>query len=302
MSRTAALNAVTRVGGRLLAKGSKHSPTILTVVGVAGGVTSSVLACKATLGLEDVQEDHQARVNYVRENRDLAEENGVEVNTKTFARDLTRAHLHYAYDLTKLYGPAVSLGGASILCIGVGHGIMHKRQASLIAAYAVVEQGFEQYRGRVRAALGDEKDQEFRFGPSTTETGKDSTGTKVTSTEFETRPNDKSMYARFFDEASPRWSHRPEENLITVKVVQEWATNRLHSRGHLFLNEVYRDLGIPETQAGQVVGWKLTSGAKGDNYVDFGLNEGGEPLRRFINGDEASIFLDFNVREILSEL
>lgn len=73
------------------------------------------------------------------------------------------------------------------------------------------------------------------------------------------------------------------------------ANDRLHARGHLFLNEVYEALGLPHTQAGAVVGWVV---GNGDNFVDFGLYTG-EAARDFVNGREGSILLDFNVDGIV---
>ena len=65
------------------------------------------------------------------------------------------------------------------------------------------------------------------------------------------------------------------------------------------MNEVYQALGIPETEAGQVVGWIYdpeNPDHKGDNYVDFNIYDlHREKSRDFVNGYERSILLDFNV-------
>ena len=107
-------------------------------------------------------------------------------------------------------------------------------------------------------------------------------------------PNKESIYARFFDETCDNWSKTPEYNLIFLKAKQSYANNMLHARGHLFLNEVYDDLGIPRSQAGQEVGWFLNK--NGDNYVSFGLTDVyRETSHNFVNGHERSVLLDFNV-------
>ena len=68
----------------------------------------------------------------------------------------------------------------------------------------------------------------------------------------------------------------------------------LISRGHVFLNEVYDALGFERTEAGNVVGWVLNK--DGDNYIDFGIYDITSPGGRlFVNGQEPSILLDFNV-------
>ena len=74
----------------------------------------------------------------------------------------------------------------------------------------------------------------------------------------------------------------------------------LRSRGHLFLNEVYDMLGYPRIKEGNIIGWIYDEkNPVGDNFVDFNIY----PLNgivdqakiNFINGDERSILLDFNV-------
>ena len=56
-------------------------------------------------------------------------------------------------------------------------------------------------------------------------------------------------------------------------------------------------LGIPRTQAGQIVGWIYDEKHPiGDNKVDFGIyNTYNEANRNFVNGYERTILLDFNV-------
>ncbi|MBO5906172.1 MAG: hypothetical protein J6Q84_07130 [Kiritimatiellae bacterium] len=110
-----------------------------------------------------------------------------------------------------------------------------------------------------------------------------------------------SQYARFFDESSPMWNDNSEMNLAFIKLQERYANDKLKSVGHIFLNEVYDMLGIPRSKAGQVVGWIYEeNNPNGDNYVDFGLSEGG--ASRFVNGYEKSVLLDFNVDgEIISK-
>lgn len=103
-----------------------------------------------------------------------------------------------------------------------------------------------------------------------------------------------SQYARFFDDGCTGWSRDPEYNLMFLRCQEQHANERLKTKGHLFLNEVYDSLGIPRTKAGQMVGWIYDSN-NGDNYVDFGIFNGSENSRAFVNGRERSILLDFNV-------
>ena len=110
-------------------------------------------------------------------------------------------------------------------------------------------------------------------------------------------PNLYSDYARFFDDGCNGWSKDPEQNLTFLKCQQAYANEKLKAKGYLFLNDVYKMLGIPATKAGQIVGWIYDEkNPIGDNFVDFGLYDMNKPVvRDFVNGYERTILLDFNV-------
>lgn len=104
-----------------------------------------------------------------------------------------------------------------------------------------------------------------------------------------------SQYARYFTETCPGWTKDAEFNLMFLLRVQNYATEKLKTRGYLFLNEVYDMLGIPRTKAGQIVGWIYKeNNTDGDNCVDFGIYKT-DKNANFVNGFENSILLDFNV-------
>lgn len=103
-----------------------------------------------------------------------------------------------------------------------------------------------------------------------------------------------SPYAVFFDEDSAMWTKHPECNKMFLLQQQEYANQKLKARGYLFLNEVYDMLGLPRTAKGQLIGWVYDAhNPVGDNYVDFGIFDNRN--RKFVNGFEKSVLLDFNV-------
>ena len=111
-------------------------------------------------------------------------------------------------------------------------------------------------------------------------------------------PSKKSVYARFFDEYSPQWTAYPEQNLVFLKHTESMMNDMLLAKKHVFLNEVYDALGIERTSAGAVVGWVLNG--DGDNFISFGMYDfDSERGRAFINGNEHSILLDFNVDGVI---
>lgn len=100
----------------------------------------------------------------------------------------------------------------------------------------------------------------------------------------------KSVYARFYNEESTRnWSTDPDINRLFIRTVQNHLNDRLRTRGFLFLNEVYNELGLSWTKAGQLVGWLWSSDEpqKSVSFSDYEEGEGG------------AILLDFNVEGVI---
>lgn len=103
-----------------------------------------------------------------------------------------------------------------------------------------------------------------------------------------------SQYARIFDDSCIGWTKDPEYNMNFLKCQQNYCTEKLRSKGHLFLNEVYDILGFPRTKAGAMVGWVYDEEHPiGNNFVDFGLTD--DRNSDFINSYKNTAILDFNV-------
>lgn len=304
MKKAEIMNTLTRKFYRVGFKFKKHSPEILVGAGVVGVVASAVMACKATTKLDDVLAETKDTVDKIHDVTEHPEKipEGKEYTVEDSKKDLTIVYTQAGVKLVKLYGPAVVLGTISIAAIIGGHHILRKRNIALAAAYTAVDKGFKEYRGRVLERFGEEVDRELRYNIKAKEIEKtvtDSNGkeTVVKETVDVADPNLTSDYARFFDDGCTGWTKDPEFNLMFLKDQQRYANDLLKSKGHLFLNEVYDMLGIPRTQAGQVVGWIYDEkNPIGDNFIDFGIYDiADERKRSFVNGYERTILLDFNV-------
>lgn len=304
MKKAEIMNTLTRKFYRVGFKFKKHSPEILVGAGVVGVVASTVMACKATTKLDDVLAETKDTVDKIHDVSEHPEKipEGKEYTAEDSKKDLTIVYTQAGIKLVKLYGPAVALGTASIAAIIGGHHILRKRNIALAAAYTAVDKGFKEYRGRVLERFGEEVDRELRYNIKAKEIEKtvtDANGkeTVVKETVNVADPNLTSDYARFFDDGCTGWTKDPEFNLMFLKDQQRYADDLLKSKGHLFLNEVYDMLGIPRTQAGQIVGWIYDEkNPIGDNFVDFGIYDiADERKRSFVNGYERTILLDFNV-------
>lgn len=304
MKKAEIMNTLTRKFYRVGFKFKKHSPEILVGAGVVGVVASAVMACKATTKLDDVLAETKDTVDKIHDVTEHPEKipEGKEYTVEDSKKDLTIVYTQAGVKLVKLYGPAVVLGTVSIAAIIGGHHILRKRNIALAAAYTAVDKGFKEYRGGVLERFGEEVDRELRYNIKAKEIEKtvtDANGkeTVVKETVDVADPNLTSDYARFFDDGCTGWTKDPEFNLMFLKDQQRYANDLFKSKGHLFLNEVYDMLGIPRTQAGQVVGWIYDEkNPIGDNFIDFGIYDiADERKRSFVNGYERTILLDFNV-------
>ena len=290
---------LTRAIGKAGLTLKKHSPEILAAVGTFGVVASAVMACKATTKISEILDDTNDQLNTIREAANTSEL-ADQYSAEDAKKDTTIVYVQTGVKFVKLYGPAVAVGVASLGCLLGSNHILRKRNIALAAAYTAVDKSFKAYRGRVVERFGEEMDRELRYNIKAKEvqeiiTDENGNETTVTSTiEVPEINHDNSEYARCFDETCIGWTRDPEYNMMFVTQIQNWANDRLQSKGYLYLNEVYEMLGFQRTKAGQVVGW-LYNG-DGDNYVDFGIfNIKDKQKRRFVNGYEKSIWLDFNV-------
>ena len=302
MSKTGMKINVKTAAKKAMFNMKKHSPEILIVAGIAGVVTSAVMACKATMKVNEVLAETKENINKV---HDVMADQGIsekEYSKEDSARDLAIIYGKAGAKLAKLYGPAIALGGLSLTAIVCSNNILRKRNVALAAAYTAIDTSYKQYRSRVIEKFGENVDHEMKYGikavqieeKTVDENGKKKTVKKTVEV---VNPYDYSDYARFFDVGNPNWEKDSEYNLMFLKRQQAYANDKLKANGYLFLNEVYDMLGIPKSKAGQVVGWIYDpENGSGDNYVDFGIyNVNREAARDFVNGYERTILLDFNV-------
>ena len=303
MNKTEIMGSLTRTFHKTGLTLKKHSPEILLVTGVVGVVASTVMACKATLKVDEIVDETKETIDRIHEAKEAGvTQAGEEYIEEDSTKDLAITYIQTGVKFAKLYGPSVVLGVASIGCILGSHNIIRKRNIALAAAYTAVDTSFKEYRGRVIDRFGKDLDRELKYGIKAEEVeetvvdenGKEKTVKKTIQVADEPKPSE---YAKFFDEYCKGWQKDPDYNLMYLRNMQSFANDKLRCQGFLFLNDVYEMLGIPKTKAGQIVGWIYDKEHPiGDNYVDFGIYDlDSESKRLFVNGHERSILLDFNV-------
>lgn len=279
----------------------KNSPEILLGAGIVGFVGTIVLACRATCRADEVLEFHRRKIKDINDAKKVSDsdpEGEMSYDVEIYRQDKAIRYLKTTGSLAKLYAPTVAVGTLSLACILTSRNIMQKRYLGVVAAYNGVSAAFEEYRKRVRDEYGEGLDKHFRYGttyeelPVYDENGK-KTKEKEQVEKTETgmvMPTDDSC--RFFDSSNPNWDKNPTFSMMWLKGQQNILNDILHTRGHMFLNEVYDALGFPHTPQGAVLGW---IDGEGDDCIDFGLYDPNkESVRRFVNGVDNVIMLEFN--------
>lgn len=281
-------NTWTRAVGRSVLTAKTHSPTLLFVGGVAAMGATVFLACRATLRVETVLEETNLNLEEARQLR----ADGKYVDENDYAKDIAYSYVDAAARLTKLYGPAILTGVASVAMLTQSHRILTNRNAALTAAYTTLDAAFTQYRRRVVSELGEEKDLEFRHGKNS-RTIVEETDKGPKKTQMDTfNPNELSGYAVIFERGCKMWQPSIAVNRSFLECVEDFSNKKLDQQGWVLLNDVYKALGFPETTAGAIVGWTRDGG---DKRISFGLHPGRERAHAFLQGVDNSVILDFNV-------
>ncbi len=279
----------------------KNSPEILLGAGIVGFVGTIVLACRATCRADEVLEFHRRKIKDINDAKEIADadpEGEMSYDIEIYRQDKAIRYLKTTGSLAKLYAPTVAVGALSLACILTSRNIMQKRYLGVVAAYNGLSAAFEEYRKRVRDEYGEGLDKHFRYGTTYEELPVYDENGKKTKEKEQVEKTETGMVmqtddsCRFFDSSNPNWDKNPAFSMMWLRGQQNILNDILHTRGHVFLNEVYDALGFPHTPQGAVLGW---IDGEGDNCIDFGLyDQNKENVRRFVNGVDNVIMLEFN--------
>lgn len=210
-----------------------HSPEILLVSGLIEGVVGTILACRATYKAKDL---------------------------KKYEFPDKKSKVAAQIDICKGYAPAVGVMAAGIVSVCASHGIMRSRYAGVVSAYGALTTSFMEYRNRVREEVGEKREEELYYGTekesiSVKVTQKDGKERKVTKKLDVRRKNGLSQYAQKFDPKESLGDTDPiyvDSFLVTT---ENNANDMLKATGHLYLNDVRKNLYIDTDDVGQLVGW-----------------------------------------------
>lgn len=213
---------------------AKHSPEILTGFGIAGMVTTTVLAVRATPKALDIMAEEQER---------RKREGETEYYEKLPVKDVVK--------LTwKCYIPAAATCALSAACLIGAHNIHARRTAALATAYKLSETAIAEYREKVVETIGEKKEQAIREKVAKEKIEKDPVTTKeVIITEKGNTLCYDVLSGRYF-----------KSDIDKIKKAENVLNKKMMSEMYLSLNEFYIELGLRPTSLGNELGWNLDDG------------------------------------------
>lgn len=199
---------------------SSNAPSILTGVGVAGVLSTVVLAVKAT----------PTALSYIWD----AESGGDK------ATPLQKAQLTW-----KLYLPAAISGAATITAIVMAHSTHNKRNAALMSVYTLTERAFKEYRDELISQEGENKDRKIRDEVAHKRVDQDPVETTQV---IITGSGDSLCY----DSISGRYF---KSNVEKIRKAQNDINHSVINHMYVSHNDFYRAIGLPPTGLGEELGW-----------------------------------------------
>lgn len=210
----------------------RNSATILTCVGAAGVVATTVTAVKATPKAVLLLEQAKA----------------------SKGEDLTT--VEKVKTAGPVYIPTILLGAGTIACIFGANVLNQRNQASLMSAYALVDGSYKDYRKKVDELYGEEAGDNVRAGIA-----KD----KYEEDPYELEDNNKRL---FYDAYSERYF---EADPTTVQRAEYEINRTLMLDDAVLLNEWHELLDLEPLEHGDNWGWSscMNSEMYWQTWIDF---------------------------------
>ena len=206
----------------------RHAPEILTSVGIAGMIGTTIMAVKATpkalrLIEERKKEEHREKLP------------PVEVVKTTW----------------KCYVPAVVTGVASTACLLQASSINARRNAALVTAYNLSRTALTEYKNKVVETIGESKEKSIRDHIAKDKVEADPVQNhEVILTERGTTLCYDSVFGRYFQ------SDRDTIQRAINKINRNIVSGEMYAS----LNDFYEEIGLPPTKVGYDLGWNVDDG------------------------------------------
>jgi len=226
------LKVITREMGRTI---NRNSPSILTGLGIAGFITSIVMAAKATPKAIEMIEEAQYQ-----EGR-FADERGMELIFGPKER---------AMACWTAYIPTVGMATLSASALIFANNISARRNAALVSLYTIAESGLRDYQEKVIESFGEKKETKLRD--------------EIAQDKLNANPVDEQKIIftdkgdqLCFDVISGRYF---PSSIETLRQIQNEFNARLLNEMTLTMNELYWDMGLDAIEVGNSLGWTVEKG------------------------------------------
>lgn len=205
----------------------RHTPEILTGVGIAGMVTTTVMAVRATpkalILIEEKKEE-------------------IDVDELTAMETVKTAY--------KCYIPAAITGAASVACLVGASSVNARRNAALAAAYTLSESTLKDYQEKVIETIGEKKEKSVRDAIAKDKMEKD----PVTNREVLITGKGKTLC---YDAVSGRYF---ECDIDLIKKTEAKLNTRIRDEMYISLNDFYYEIGLTSVRLGDELGWNINDG------------------------------------------
>lgn len=234
----------------------KHSPEILTGIGIAGMITTAVMAVRATPKALALMDDE---VRYRIKNNEQDDNENIDGLIKV-SDDKNGEWGHYrlsAVDLIKTcwqcYIPATVTGTMSVICLIGASSVNLRRNAAIATAYSLSETALKEYQDKVVEVIGSKKEQDIRDSIA-----KDKIADKpVTSREVYLTNKGNTLC---FDVLSSRYF---KIDIDLLKRAVNDLNRRMRDEMFISLNDFYYEIGLDGIKLGDDLGWNIDRG-----YID----------------------------------
>lgn len=205
----------------------KHSPEILTGIGIAGMITSTVLAVRATPKAMELIDEKRGKID----------------------KPLWRIYLENGW---KCYIPAGATGILSIACIIGGQKESLRRNTALATAYSISENALKLYQRKVIETIGEKKEQLVRDAVVKEHIKNNPINTREI---IVTEKGNTRIY-------EPITNQCVKSDINAVKKIENELNSRIISDMYITLNDFYYELGIKPSSIGDRIGWTIDNRLK----------------------------------------
>lgn len=226
---TGLINTTTKKLGGII---TRNSPTILTGISVAGLLTTTIMAVKATpKALEILNERRE-------------EERDIDGDFIDFSK------MGIVKETWKFYIPTAISGALTIVCIISANSINLKRNAAIAGLYSLSEKALSEYQSKVIETIGEKKHKVIKDSIAKDRITKNPVREEnvVLTGHGETLCYD-ALGGRYF-----------RSDIEFIRRTLSDLNYKLVSEMYLTLNEVYYALDLTGTKLGEMVGWDIGVG------------------------------------------